>query len=77
MLLEARKDWEALFSLRLQTSKLKMIGTNPKSTKALDLKGGYPSSKYSVQFLLYSTFKYFVTVKPAARNVKTDCRWLP
>lgn len=54
-----------------------MIGTNLKSTKALNLKGGCPSSKYPEQFLLYSTFKYFVTVKLAARNVKTDWRWLP
>lgn len=44
---EARKEavilgndyWEALFSLKdLQTSKLKMIGTNPQVYKGLDLK---------------------------------------
>lgn len=33
--------------------------------------------KYPVQFLFYSKFKYFLTVKLAARNVRTDWRWLP
>ena len=33
--------------------------------------------KYLVQFLPCTKFKYFLTVKVAARNVRTDWSWLP